>query len=198
MYDYQIALGAIASGIGILAFVPYFRDIIRGTTKPHPFSWLVWGLIHVIAFFAQVSSGGGAGTWLTASVAIGCLVIAALSFFRGKDGIVALDWWCLIGALLGVVLWQVTNNPFTAIIFVILTDALACVPTFRKGYLKPNEETVLTYGIGVLANILALFAFESINPTTVLYPIFIVVINIALVAMLLIRRKQLARSMIAD
>lgn len=193
MYDYHIVLGIIASVAGVLGFVPYFRDIFRGTTKPHPFTWFIWGLINVIAFFAQAAKGGGAGTWLTAVVSIGCLTIAALALFRGERRIVALDWWCFAGALLGVILWRLTDNPFIAIIFVICTDALASVPTFRKGYWRPSEETVLSYGIGIVTHTLALFAFESFNLTTALYPAFIALANTAFVAMLLLRRRQLAR-----
>jgi len=35
-----------------VAFVPYFRSIFSGTTRPHVFSWVVWGTNTSVAFVA--------------------------------------------------------------------------------------------------------------------------------------------------
>src|SRR3989344_9498606 len=118
MYDYHVLFAVASVFFQIFSYVPYLRDIFRGTTKPHPFTWLIWGLINVIAFFAQFTEGGGAGAWVTAIVAVGCLSVAALAFVRGELHIAVIDWICFSGALMGVVLWQITDNPFLAILLV--------------------------------------------------------------------------------
>lgn len=192
-YDYHFLFAAGAAFFTIWCYIPYVRDIFRGTTKPHPFTWFVWALINIIAFFAQLAAGGGAGAWVTATVATGCLIIAILSLARGERRITTLDWLCFVGALLSLILWRVSNDPFVAIVFVTLTDALASVPTFRKSYLRPHEETASTYALGVIGFALELAAFQSFNQTTALYPVFIVIMNGALVVMLLLRRRQLGR-----
>lgn len=191
MYEYHAIFGGLASIIGLLCYAPYFRDIARGTTKPHPFSWGIWGLLNGIAFFAQSAAGGGEGAWLSAIVSVLCFVIAFIAFRRGERRIVALDWWCLGGALAGIVLWRLTNDPLAAIVLVTLTDGIAAIPTFRKGYLYPDEETALTYALGALSYLLTLFAFRTLDLTTALYPVFIIIANAALVAMLLYRRRKI-------
>ena len=44
MLEYKIILGVAAVLIGIAAYIAYFRNIFAGKTKPHAFSWLVWGI----------------------------------------------------------------------------------------------------------------------------------------------------------
>ncbi len=69
---------------------------------------------------------------------------------------------------------------------------LALVPTFRKSYLRPYEESISMWGFDVAKYALSIFAIASLNLTTVLFPIAIVVCNSALVAMILLRRRRLA------
>lgn len=190
-YNYHFFLAVIAAAVIAWSDVPYVLDTLRGTTKPHPFTWFIWALINIIAFFAQLSRGGGFATLVTAVVVLGCLTIALMSVTRGEKRITRLDWICFLGALLSIVLWILSKDPFVAIVFVTLTDALAFIPTFRKGYLRPFEETASSYALGVVGFVLELVAFQSFNPTTALYPVFIIAANVALAAMLLLRRRQL-------
>lgn len=189
--EYKIILGYLSVVVALIAYIPYFRDIFNGKTKPHVFSWLIWGLINVIAFFALLVSHGGAGAWVTAVTALACLTIATLSFQNGEKSFSTFDWICLAGALLAILMWIMTSQPLLAIILVSITDAIGFVPTFRKSYYKPHEETVATYALSVLKNVSALFALGSFTFTTMLFSSYLVLANTALVSMLLIRRKQL-------
>ncbi|MDP2944379.1 MAG: hypothetical protein Q8N57_02270, partial [bacterium] len=108
MTEYKIILGALASIITFLAYLPYFRDIFRNKTKPHIFSWFIWGLLGTIAFFAQIIKGAGAGSWGTAVSAMICFIIVGLAFSRGEKNITLFDWLAFSGALVGLVLWKLT------------------------------------------------------------------------------------------
>jgi len=75
---------------GILSIIPavfaycwYFRDVFRGKTRPHAFSWLVWGLLAGNGFFAQVSAHAGIGSWATGLTSIASLAIALYAFRIG-------------------------------------------------------------------------------------------------------------------
>lgn len=189
--DLKLIIGSAAAVLGILSYYPYYRDIFRGTTKPHVFSWLVWGLLTGIAFFAQLTSGAGSGAWVTGSTAFLCLTIAALALVRGERHITKTDWLCFGGALLGLLLWQLTDNPLLAVLLVTATDALAYIPTFRKSYLRPFEETLSTYIVSTIKFILGLIALNAYTPTTWLYPAALVLMNGAFVLMVIIRRQTL-------
>jgi len=185
--------GVLGSIIAILAFVPYLWHMYKGTTKPHVVSWFLWGLLQVIAFFAQVSRGAGAGAWVTGVTAGLCWLIAFLAMMKGETTITRSDRYVFAGALAGVVLWQVTNNPVYAAILVTVTDMLAFIPTYRKGYCKPNEETSSQFAISAIRSLFSVVALESYSLTTWLYPASLVITDGVFVVMVLMRRAQLER-----
>ena len=42
MTDYRTWLSAIAIGLTFVALGPYLLSVLRGTVKPHVFSWVIW------------------------------------------------------------------------------------------------------------------------------------------------------------
>ena len=192
MYNYQIILGIVASVVGLLSYIPYFRDILKGKTRPHVFSWFVWGLLAGIVFFAQTAKGAGPGSWVTGLTAAGCFSIAMLALFRGEKIITKVDWFSFLGALLGIIFWKLTTDPLAAVVLVTLTHILAFVPTFIKAYKRPGEETISTFAATSLKFLIGLVALESYNPATWLYPASLVLINGIFVVMSLSRRKIIA------
>lgn len=59
------AIGLITVGLGIIAYVPYLRDLLKHRIQPHPYSWFVWGTTAVIMAALQLLNGGGAMSWST-------------------------------------------------------------------------------------------------------------------------------------
>jgi predicted small integral membrane protein len=60
---YKLACSALAVVLTFVAFVPYIRSILAGRTKPHVFSWVIWGITTMIVFFAQLEVKSGMGAW---------------------------------------------------------------------------------------------------------------------------------------
>lgn len=189
--DYHVWLGALAVIIGIIGYVPYYRDIFRGTTKPHPFTWVGFALVNGITFVAQVITGAGPGAWVSAVTTLATLGIAALAFGKGEKDITRFDWVCFGGALLGILLWRLTSDPLAAVITVTAVDLLSFAPTFRKAYLRPGEETAALYLVSVLKYGVSLFALASFNLTTAFFPVAITLANAAIAALIIVRRQQL-------
>jgi hypothetical protein len=73
-YDWRMTLallfGIISILVALVAYYFYFRDMARGKTKPHAFSWLIWGLLAGTGFLAQVSAHAGIGAWATGLTSI--------------------------------------------------------------------------------------------------------------------------------
>jgi hypothetical protein len=190
---YKIIFGLLSIGISFIGYIPYFRDIFKNKTKPHVFSWLSWSLIGWIVFFAQIVKGAGPGAWITFLGASLCLVIAVLAIFKGEKRITLTDWLAFGGALIGLILWKLTANPLSAVILVTITDALAFIPTFRKAYNKPYEETIFSWLISSLKYMVALVAMDYYNLTVLLYPISLTFTNGTFTIMLYLRRRKLGR-----
>src|SRR3989344_4904959 len=115
--EYKVALGIIAVIIGLISYVPYVRNVFINKTKPHAFSWLIWGVLTAIAFFAQMEKGGGAGSWVTGITAATCFLVSAIAFLKyGFRYVKKSDWLALFGALPGIPIWKNTNEPLSAVI----------------------------------------------------------------------------------
>jgi hypothetical protein len=80
-------LGLLSLLISVVSYVPYVRSIFVANTKPHAFTWLVWGTVMAIAFVAQLSDKAGAGSWSTGLSAAFRLGIGIIALFRGEKHI---------------------------------------------------------------------------------------------------------------
>ena len=193
MIEYKLFLGYLAIIITFASYIPYFRNIFIGKTKPHVFSWLVWTFISGIAFAAQIVEGGGAGAWATGATTLICITIFLLAIFKGRRTFDAFDWFAFSLALLGILLWRITNQPLLAIVLVTIADAISSLLTFRKGFYKPYEETMSTFALNSFKWVIAIFALQVFTVSTWLYPASLVLTNGSIALMILIRRKQLKK-----
>jgi hypothetical protein len=189
--SYKELLGIIATVIAFFSYIPYIRDILKGKTKPHAFSWLVWSILTFIAFFGQLAGGGGAGSWVNGITAIVCFIIFIFGIVKGRTNIVFIDWISLLGAFIAIIFWFITKGPLFSVILITIIDALGYFPTFRKSFHKPHDETLITYFLSALKYVFALFALSTISVVTALFPLYLVIANSAFVVMVLIRKKQL-------
>jgi len=190
------ALGGIATAIALAGYIPYFRDLHAGTTKPHAFSWLVWALLTGIAFAGQVADAAGPGAWVTGFTAVVCFAVFLFALFVGEKQITRFDWVCLGLSLSAIPLWVVTATPLWSVLLITIIDAVEFLPTFRKSYFKPWEETAVTYFLSSVEFVVALTALEKFSVVTVLYPLSLVLMNGAFVVMLVQRRQQLSGSVL--
>jgi uncharacterized protein with PQ loop repeat len=191
--EYYLILGTVALIIGLIGFIPYFIDTLRKRTKPHAFSWFIWSMLLSIGFFAQISKGAGAGAWLAGAQGAICFLVFVIALFVGEKEVTPLDKASLIVALFGIALWVVMNNPLYSVIIVSIVDAVGFVPTFRKSYKKPREETIKLYALSGTGFLISLFALQAVNLTTILYPSSLVLTNFSFVAMVMIRRRALRK-----
>lgn len=190
--DVHVLLGGVAVLLGIIEYGIYLRSILREEAKPHAVTWGIWGIMMATVSFAQVSAGGGAGSWLTALSAGATIAFFSFSLTSSaRQYITKTDWWMLAGALLAIVPWLLTKNPLWSIILVTIIDALAYGPTVRKAYHHPHTEPALSFALASLKWLPALLALSTISLTTALYPTFLMLANGSMAIMLLTRRKQL-------
>ena len=77
-------------------------------------------------------------------------------------------------------------------LLVTLIDVLAFVPTFRKSWRRPEQESVFTFALGSLKFLLGIAALPEQSIISSLYPWSIVITNSIFVLMVIFRRHQLA------
>jgi hypothetical protein len=118
-------------------------------------------------------------------------VIVVIAIKRGEKNITRSDRLNLVGAGLALVLWFVTSGPLLSVILITIVDFLGFMPTIRKSYNKPHEETLIHYVLAGLKFVLAIIALDNYTVVTWLYPASLVVANLAFVFMLVVRRRKL-------
>lgn len=187
--NWTIAFGSIATAIAVFSHVPYLIGVIKGTAKPHAFSWGLWALQNGITFFAQITAGGGPGAWAAGFTFISCMLITLGGLKSISTYIRPIDYICLVLSLIAIPLWGLFDDPVYAIILVTMSNILAFIPTWRKAWIHPHQEVLQTYAWGIAKSFFAALGMENINTTTLLYPIFASFLNLVMVTLLLYRRK---------
>jgi hypothetical protein len=191
MPDTQTLFGAAATILGIYGYIPYFRGIYLKTTKPHSFSWFLWGLLTLIAFIAQITNDAGAGAWVTGMTVIACFTIAGFGLKHFHENVRPIDWVFLVVSLGAIPLWLLTDSPFYAVILITIIDYVATFPTIRKSWYHPDTEVAQTYFLSGIKFVLSICAMETINFANTFYPAAIVVLNLGIVVLLLYRRQKM-------
>ena len=168
----------------VLSGAPYIWSILMRKTRPHVFTWVLWGLLTGIAALAQHVSNAGAGAWAASLSAVFCFVTAILAFTHGERDITRSDWATFVVGLSAIPLWYFTDSPLAAVVWVTLTDALGYYPTLRKSIAKPKEELVFSYIISNLKHITSLFAMAEYSMTNLFNPIVLLAMDTVLIVFL--------------
>lgn len=186
-----VLIGAAAFLIRAIAGGLYIVSILKGQTKPHLYTWLVFTILTAIAFLAQIQDGGGSGIWTTGLATLVSIINALLAVSYGEKNITKSDKLALIAATTSILPWLLTQNPLGSVILVSLIDTIAMYPTFRKSWTKPREENLTSYFLVGLAFLLSTLALTHVSVTAFLYPVAIAFINLSLIFFCLWRRHVL-------
>lgn len=195
--DYTHILGWAAVCFSMLCYSSYIFSILRGQTKPHLFSYIIWASIGGLASLMAFVSGAGAGAWAMTSSAIIAAITACLAVKYGSKDFKRTDIIALVVASLIMPLWLITDNPIYAMALIILIDWAALYPTLRKTWHTPFEEDLPAWLFCWLKNICAILAMEHTSWITVGYPLSSLTGVSVFITICLIRRLELTRSTMA-
>lgn len=185
-------LSALAIGLTFLAFIPYISSIIKGTTKPHVFSWIIWGTTTFVVFLAQINDNAGIGAWPIGVSGIITILIACLAYTKRSDISITLsDWIFFMIAMSALLLWYLLKNPLWAVVVLTIVDSIGFIPTVRKVYDAPYSEPLSFITLFFLRNILVILALEHYSVTTVLFPAVIAMDCLLLITLIMIRRQKI-------
>ncbi len=177
--------------IAVISYIPYYKDLFANKTRPHAFSWFVWSVITVIIFLAQLAEGGGIGSFVTGVSAVLCTTVFLFALIKGDRKFVLFDWIALGIAFIGIILWRTTKDPTLAVVLVTVADGFGFLPTIRKAYYKPYEETLSLYVLTTAKWIFGFFGLESLSVATWFFPLYLFFANLFFVILLIVRRRAL-------
>ncbi len=165
--------------MGAVGSVAYLIDTVRGRVKPNRVSFLLWSIAPFIAFAAQIKQGVGLESVMTFSTGFMPLMTFAASFVNKKAEwkVTTFDLVCGFLSVVGLALWWVTKVGNVAILFSILADGLAAVPTIVKSYQYPDTELAWPWLATSLGVVLTLFTLSEITFTNSGFIIYILLVD---------------------
>jgi hypothetical protein len=191
MTDVAPLLGVLAGLAGIADTIPYVRDIVRGTTRPHRGTWLIWGVLAIVVFLSQRADGASWSLVLAGSQAIVTSLVFLLAIRHGEGGMSAPDVALIAMAGGGVIGWIVADEPLIAIAGVIVADVVAAAMMTPKTYRDPDSETLATFAFASLGGALAAGAVGTADLSLLAYPIYYCLCNAAISLLIYSRRAAL-------
>jgi len=185
-------LGVLAGVVGIADTIPYVRDTIRGSTRPHRGTWLIWSVLAIVVFLSQRADGATWSLIMAAAQAVLTGAIFLLSIRRGEGGLSPADVLMLTLAGGGVIGWIVADEPVIATACVVAADLIGAAMMVPKTYRDPGSETLATFALASLSGALATGAVGTLDPSLLLYPVYYCLANGALAVLIRQRWRRLA------
>jgi hypothetical protein len=185
-------LGIVGGVLQGICYVPYIRDIVRGSTRPHRGTWTIWCLLSAIVLASQYADGGHWSLLVAVAQVIGSAVIWAFSLTRGVGGTSRLDLTLGAVAALGVVGWSASGDPTIATVSIVIADTMAVSMMLPKTFRLPYSETPSAYAISAVSGLFAIAAVGSLDFGLLVYPVYVVAADVAVVAVIGFRRREIA------
>ncbi len=128
--------------LNIIGHIIYAISITKGHAKPNLVSWFVWMIAPFLGAYFEYKAGAGLASLPIFVAAFGSFVILTVATLT-KNGfwkITTFDIYCGLFSVLALIFYIFTHNLGISILFAILSDALAAIPTIVKSWKFPETE----------------------------------------------------------
>jgi hypothetical protein len=188
--EYFAIIGAV---IGSIGGVYYLYETIIGKAKPNRVTWLLWGLFPMVIFIAQRAQGVEGLSWASFVAGFTPILILLASFLNKKAywKTQPRDYYLMAAAVAGIVLWALTDDPNLAILFALVADLVAGLPTVIKSYRHPETESWIAYAISTLGFGMGVLAIQTFTFENYAFIGYLFLLN-GLLALLASRRSSSA------
>lgn len=178
-----VMIGAVVSAASA---VPYIHGVTRGQVRPKLVSWLTWCLLAVLLTGAAMTAGQFSSAIMSGATVLTTGAVLLLALKKGNRRLDRLDIICLVGAIVGLIMWLLLDNSVVAILIAVAIDIVAFIPTLVHGWTDPEEESPVSYLMATSGASLglsgALLAGSSL--VGVAYPLYSTVFNGVMVLLL--------------
>jgi hypothetical protein len=184
-YIMQSYLPIISAILALISPIVYARAIFKGDARPHRVTRFVLMVISVLTLASIFARHDYVAIWLAAATAIQAIFLFLLTLKYGMGGSSKVDIACLVIALSGIVLWQITNQPILGLYCAIGADFMGMIPAILKTYKNPETEVWSFFAIDLVAGALTVIATTDLTIQNFSYPVYILLINAVMVAIIL-------------
>jgi hypothetical protein len=205
------AMGALAVLIAIVAYGIYAWKSLRGDARPHPLSWLIFGVLTGTGYLVQVDQQAGPGSWVMAITTIVCFLLCMMSFSRGERTFPWYEWAFLTAAAVVFVFYLRSRDPDLiaaaaadgaprdlliryapeiSASLAAFVSVLGFGPTITKAWARPHSDSASVFLLNGLKFVPSFFALDTISVATTVMPAALVVANAGVALIIFLRRRQ--------
>jgi hypothetical protein len=208
--SFRDLMGALAVVMAVVAYALYVWKSVRGEARPHPLSWLIFGVLGGTGYLVQLDQAAGPGSWVTGITAAVCFLLCAMSFWRGERVFPWYEWAFLIAAavIFAFYLWSrrpelfdaglsensrlllTRHAPAISAVLASVVSVLGFGPTVTKAWARPQSDSASTFLLNGLKFVPALAAMDSVSVATCAFPVTLVIANVAVALVIYWRRLQ--------
>jgi hypothetical protein len=189
--QYKLLFALLSLIPALFAYYYYFRDVLKGKTKPQTFSWLIWGILALNGFIGQLNAHAGFGAWITGLTATASLTVFCLALYKGDSHPTLFDWVLLVLSIIGFALLFIISNKKIALVITICALVAGFAITIRKAYNRPKEETAKSFLLNGIKFIPAIPALSTFNLLTLGYPSVALIGNFLVAGIIYYRRWKI-------
>ena len=183
MHYFVVTCGVLSSVLAIYCGIPYILSIVRGETKPHQFTWLIFTIMNGIVLVSQFLAGARASVLISLIFFVYSGIDFGLSLKYGVRNSSRYDRLLFGLALLTIAVWLLTRSNILAIWLTVLIDVFATTMIILKLKRHPGSEPFWLWFIATLAFVFACLSLAN-KPFGILYvrPIYGVLSDVAVLA----------------
>ena len=151
---------------------PTCATSLRGATRPHRGTWLIWGVLAIVVCLSQRADGASWSLVMAGTQAVLTSFVFVLAIRTGEGGLSATDGLLIAIAGGGMAAWLVVDEPIMATAFVIAADLIAAAMMVPKVYRDPGSETLVTFALAGAGGALAVGAVGAVDVSLLCYPVY--------------------------
>jgi hypothetical protein len=188
-FSFKDFLGALSVAIALFSYGLYVWKTFRAHARPHPLSWLIFGVLSATGYLIQLDQSAGAGSWVMGVTAAMCFMLCLIGFWQGERTFPWYEWAFLAAAAIVFAFYLWSQQPAASAILASIVNVLGFGPTLTKAWSRPHSDSASTFMLNGLKFVPSLFAMDSVTVATCVLPASLVVTNLA-VALVIFARRQ--------
>ena len=178
-------ISAIAGLLQIAGFFLYIRAILRKETVPVKASWIIWASLDTITIAGMYVKNTVNGQII--GVVLGVWIVLIFALKHGTPDWTKLDKFCFGGAVFGIALWKIFDNPVLGIVTSLSVLFLGSIPTFVSAWKDSSREDRLAWKIFWASCVCAVIAIPRWTLADAAQPIAFFTIDTIMICILFIR-----------
>jgi hypothetical protein len=160
--------GVLSIGFSVLSGAPYLYSIIKGKTKPHQLTWIVYTIVNGVVVVSQYLEGARNSVLISEFYFVYCAIVVFLSIKYGVRNTSKYDRILFAMSIATLVVWAFTKNNDLAIWLTAVIDTLATAMLMLKVHLHPKSEALTPWITGTVAYVFSCLSLAG-RPLGILY-----------------------------